>query len=158
MPITNTLTRDLVSHNVSPMLSCTGRASACDSRSHGDWRSGSDRFGWQNKSRGQSGAGQNNTLRNNNDQFESRNDPTLNKNANVIHFDFNEVIFHNDESSVIDEPIVMMTPTISKVTAADPDDAEPILSQDKLSTVGHIVVTKSDSDFEDGIEEIASFD
>jgi len=52
----------------------------------------------------------------------------------------------------------MMTPTISKVTAADPDDAEPILSQDKLSTVGHIVVTKSDSDFEDGIEEIASFD
>ena len=114
MPRPSTPTRNFPSQ-ISPTPNRTvnmGRGSARDSRSHGNSRSGRGRFGWRNNSRRYSGISHNSGLRNNNSQVMSKSDPTLNQKANLAYFDINEDVFHDDDASIIDGHISILTPVI----------------------------------------------
>ena len=63
-----------------------------------------------------------------------RSDQTLNQKANLILFNINEVVFHDDDASIIDGHILIMTPVISTENEVYRCD-EPALSQYELSTI-----------------------
>ena len=148
MPRPSTPTRNFPSQ-ISPTPNRTGnmgRGSACDSRSHGNSRSGRGRFGWRNNSRRYSNASQNSGLRNSNSQVMSKSDPTMNQKANLAYFDINENVFHDDDASIIDGHISILTPVISTEDVADRDVDEPDLSQNDLSTISDIGVADESND------------
>ena len=109
MPRPSTPTQNFPSQ-ISPTPNRTGnmgRGSARDSRSHGNSRSGRGRFGWRNNSRRYSG------LRNNNSQVMTKSDPTMNQKANLAFFDINEDVFNDDDASITDGHISILTPVIA---------------------------------------------
>ena len=76
----------------------------------------------------------------------TKSDPTMNQKANLAYFDINEDVFHDDDASIIDGHISILTPVISTENVADRDDDEPDLSQNDLPTISDIGVTDESSD------------
>ena len=75
-----------------------------------------------------------------------KSDPTLNEKANLDYFfDINEDVFHDDDTSIIDGHISILTPVISTENVVDRDD-ESDLFQNELSTITDIGVTDESND------------
>ena len=141
MPRPSTPTRDFPSQ-ISPTPNRTGnmgRGSARDTPMVTVGQTEVDLAGY-------SGTGQNSGFMNTNSQAVTKSDPTLNQKANLVYFYINEDVFHDDDASIIDGHISILTPVISKETVVDCDDDKPDLSQNDLSTISDFGVTDDSND------------
>ena len=76
----------------------------------------------------------------------TRSDPTLNQKANLAYFDSNEDVLYDDDASIIDGHISILTPVISTENVVNRNDDEPDLAHNDLSTISDIGVTDESTD------------